>query len=162
MVEDTTTSTTDTEVEESGSKDPAWYRDQLEAKERKLAEERAARKAAESQLRDVRFREAGLDPDAGGVEGGFAKMVMEAFDGDLTVDAIREFASERGWEPPDVPESEEDKARREAEARADSLVPGSKPVETDRSPKDQIAAQEAEKAGTQEHIAAKLAAAKYQ
>ena len=88
------TPTTDTDPTEE--KDPAWYREQMAAKDAETAELKKQLNKQKVKLMETAFAQVGLDPTKG-----IGKAVAKEFDGDPDADAIRQYAIEEyQWEPP--------------------------------------------------------------
>lgn len=83
-----------------------------------LKREQTARKEAEAKLRQVAFREAGFDPNAG-----VGKLLASQYDGEPEVDAIRAFATEYGLDTGSTPAPAV--AVDDAQARVDAVVAAS-------------------------------------
>lgn len=78
------------------AKAPAWYRDQLKRKEEEIDGLRKQTNKQRTQLLESAFKGVGLDPTTG-----LGKAIAKEYNGDATVEALREFATtEYGYEPP--------------------------------------------------------------
>lgn len=78
------------------AKAPAWYRDQIKRREEEIETLRKQTNKQRTQLLEGAFKGVGLDPTTG-----LGKAIAKEYDGDATVDALREFATrEYGYESP--------------------------------------------------------------
>lgn len=88
--------TTETPPADDDSQAPAWYRDQLKRKEAEIETLRKQTNKQRTQLLEGAFKGVGLDPTTG-----LGKAIAKEYNGDPTVEALREFATtEYGYEPP--------------------------------------------------------------
>lgn len=88
---------TTTEEEVSEEKDtPAWYREQIDRKDKQLKDQGKTINRQRVKLMEETFDKVGLDPLKG-----VGKAVAEKYKGEANVDDLRNFAVEEySWEPP--------------------------------------------------------------
>jgi len=106
-------------VDDPEEKDPAWYRDQMSAKDVEIKELTKTTNRQRVKLMEETFSKVGLDPAVG-----LGKAIAEKYQGEPTVDDLRTFAIEEySWEPPE--ELEENPLAKpivDAQGRVDKAV----------------------------------------
>lgn len=91
---DEETTTTEETTEEKDT--PAWYREQIDRKDKQLKEQGKTINRQRVHLMEETFDKVGLDPSKG-----LGKAIAEKYEGDPNADDLRNFAVEEySWEPP--------------------------------------------------------------
>lgn len=82
--------------EATEDRDPAWYRDQLAKKDKKIAEQEGQINTQRVRLMERTFKDVGLDPTTG-----LGKAIAKEYQGEPDPEALRNYAVEEyNWEPP--------------------------------------------------------------
>ena len=92
--EEATTATTTEDATEEDT--PAWYRDQIERKDKQIKDQGKTINRQRVNLMEGTFKEVGLDPTEG-----LGKAIAKEYEGDPNADDLRNYAIEEySWEPP--------------------------------------------------------------
>jgi hypothetical protein len=109
-------------------KEPAWYREQLAAKDAEIADRDKAYNKMRVKLLETTFKEVGLDPTKG-----LGLAIAERYEGEPDVEELRNFAVEKyQWEPP-TPENPIATEVTQAQGRVSAAV-----KEAESTPVEQI------------------------